>query len=165
MSSIGYIIVGKYSESLHVSRIGKPCRRFRKTKCEPSAHMYARFLSVQSEIKSHPTMCSALEGMLPLVADFVNKMRTFSTRVCKALIRTERDKKRTQRCVAPWRVCSQWSQISQAKCEPSAHVCARFLSLKSEIKNAPTVVGAFFMARPGGFEPSTYRFVAGHSIH
>ena len=25
--------------------------------------------------------------------------------------------------------------------------------------------GCLFMARPGGFEPSTYRFVAGHSIH
>ena len=26
-------------------------------------------------------------------------------------------------------------------------------------------IGLLFLARPGGFEPSTYRFVAGHSIH
>ena len=43
--------------------------------------------------------------------------------------------------------------------------CARLSPDKDEIKNTPTVVGVFFMARPGGFEPSTYRFVAGHSIH
>ncbi len=30
-------------------------------------------------------------------------------------------------------------------------------------KGTPTGV-PFLMARPGGFEPSTYRFVAGHSI-
>ena len=43
-------------------------------------------------------------------------------------------------------------------------MCARFLR-QSGIKKAPLDWGAFFMARPGGFEPSTYRFVAGHSIH
>ena len=32
-------------------------------------------------------------------------------------------------------------------------------------KNTPFYWGVFSMARPGGFEPSTYRFVAGHSIH
>ena len=34
-----------------------------------------------------------------------------------------------------------------------------------DIKSTPILWGAFYVARPGGFEPSTYRFVAGHSIH
>ena len=32
-------------------------------------------------------------------------------------------------------------------------------------KEAPQIGVLLFVARPGGFEPSTYRFVAGHSIH
>ena len=31
-------------------------------------------------------------------------------------------------------------------------------------KKKDTIGVLFLMARPGGFEPSTYRFVAGHSI-
>ena len=158
--------MGKYSESLHVSRIGKPCRRFRKTKCEPSAHDVCKALIRTERDKKRTQRYVAPWRVCPQWSQISQaKCEPSAHDVCKALVRTEQDKKVTQRCVAPWRVCSQWSQISQAKCEPSAHVCARLLSVQSEIKNAPTVVGAFFMARPGGFEPSTYRFVAGHSIH
>ena len=39
-------------------------------------------------------------------------------------------------------------------------------SEKNKKKRQPSVENCrFFLARPGGFEPTTYRFVAGHSIH
>ena len=58
------------------------------------------------------------------------------------------------------------AQIPQAVFEPSA--LTRKIRLTSTQKNnKSTHVGVLllFLARPGGFEPSTYRFVAGHSIH
>ena len=42
--------------------------------------------------------------------------------------------------------------------------CHKTVSLKSKIKNSKPF-DLEFLARSGGFEPTTYRFVAGHSIH
>ena len=97
-------------------------------------------------------------------------MRTFSTQVCKALIRTEREIKKSptvlEKNTRPGGYAPMVADSANAECEPSAHgVCKALIRTEREIKKSPPVVGDFFMARPGGFEPSTYRFVAGHSIH
>ena len=56
---------------------------------------------------------------------------------------------------------------AKAVCEPSRAMHAMFESEQgtTQTKKSPRIWGDFLVARPGGFEPSTYRFVAGHSIH
>lgn len=41
----------------------------------------------------------------------------------------------------------------------------KVLTLQDTKNTASPIGDAVFLARPEGFEPSTYRFVAGHSIH
>ena len=52
-----------------------------------------------------------------------------------------------------------------AVCEPSRTLCAKFVAKGHTNKRDSRTWESLLLARPGGFEPSTYRFVAGHSIH
>ena len=102
-------------------------------------------------------------------------MRTFRTS-CKVLFGLGEPKERKQPQGVPKKrkseKCAQEGMLRFAPQMPLRGMrtfarCARkdAPSLGAKQNAVPTRGTAFCVARPGGFEPSTYRFVAGHSIH